>query len=447
MPSLLRTLRDSIRTKLWPVPVVAVVAAFAAGVLVPRLDAQVDGSVPSWLAGLLFGGDAEAGRTVLDAVSSSLITVTSLTFSLTVVTLQLASSQFSPRLLRTFTSDVFVQATLGLFLATFTYSLTVLRAVRSGDDDGAAFVPQVSITLSFVLAVASVVGLVVFLAHLARQIRVETMLRDVHQDASATVAAVLDRAGDATPGSIPAIPEDAVRLFAGASGFVVDIDHQRVVDAARAAEAVVVITAQPGNSIIEGTPIGRAWSLSGVLTGPTWAELQTRVSAAVRAGYERTAAQDIGYGLRQLTDVTNKALSPGINDPTTAIHALGHISALLCELADRDLSPGVLRDEDGIPRGYLCRSGLAHLVDQAINQPRRYGAADPQVMTRLFGLLTELAWRLPPSRHHIVADQLERLRATAASQDFDAVETKNLLIAARSVEEAMTARVTAFRPV
>lgn len=90
-----------------------------------------------------------------------------------------------------------------------------------------------------------------------------------------------------------------------------------------------------------------------------WDRLQDQVAHAVRVGYERTAAQDVGYGLRQLTDVANKALSPGINDPTTAVHALAHISALLCELGDRDLSPVVLRDQNGRVRGVLQRPAWA----------------------------------------------------------------------------------------
>jgi len=135
-----------------------------------------------------------------------------------------------------------------------------------------------------------------------------------------------------------------------------------------------------------------------------------------------------------LTDVANKALSPGINDPTTAVHALGHISALLCELADHDLSPVVLADEQGHPRVVLHRPDLAEMVDTALTQPRRYGASDPQVMARLYALLAELAWRCRPDQHHVVADQLARLRDTVAVQDFDAVEVRQLAAAASRVQ-------------
>ncbi len=181
MNTWLASTRDTFKTQLWPAPVIAVVAALLFGVGLPQLDATIDGDLSGRVNDWLFGGDADAARSLLGAIASSLITVTALTFSLTVVTLQLASSQFSPRLLRTFTSDQFVQATLALFLATFTYALTVLRAVRSAGDSGQSeFVPKLAVTLAFVLAVASVLGLVLFLAHLTEQIRVETMLRNGH---------------------------------------------------------------------------------------------------------------------------------------------------------------------------------------------------------------------------------------------------------------------------
>ena len=135
--------------------------------------------------------------------------MTSLTFSLTVVTLQLASSQFSPRLLRTFTRDRLVHVSLGLLLATFTYALTVLRTVRASLVGAAAFVPQISVTVAYLLALASVLGLVVFLAHLARQIRVEWMLRKVHADTDTTMRRVLSEQGRHHGGAAGACPRGA----------------------------------------------------------------------------------------------------------------------------------------------------------------------------------------------------------------------------------------------
>ncbi len=435
MKQVFASARDTVRTQLWPLPSLGVVLSVVAGVLLPRLDFDWDRRVPSWLSDVLFGGDAEAARTLLDAISSSLITVTSLTFSLTVVTLQLASSQFSPRLLRTFTSDTFVQATLAVFLSTFTFALTVLRAVRSGGDSGAVFVPRISVTVAFVLSIASVLGLVLFLAHLAREIRVETMLRNVHQDASATVRISTAPRGDAhIRPPIPTPPDDAITLTAPSSGFLTSIDKTELSSAAIKADAYLVIDCHPGSALVEGVPIGRAWCEHAQLDDDAVEQLRRAIGRAIRIGYERTAAQDVGYGLRQLTDVANKALSPGINDPTTAIHALGHISALLCELAGRDLGPILLDDDDRV-RVVLNRPDLADLLDLAITQPRRYGSSDPQVMMRLFRLLEELAYQVDDATP--VRAQRDRLRATVAQSDFDSTETARLNQAAQRVENAM----------
>ena len=156
---------------------------------------------------------------------------------------------------------------------------------------------------------------------------------------------------------------------------------------------------------------------------------------------ERTSVQDIGYGLKQLTDVCVKALSPGINDPTTAIHALGHTSSLLCELASRDLAPRLLHDEEGELRVILRQADFGDLVEEALGPPRRYGASDAFVMARLFMLLRELAWCSSlPEQQEVIAGQLARLRATALAQDFDEVERAELAELADLVEAAQKGR-------
>lgn len=432
-------MRETFKTQLWPIPAMAVVATLLLGFGFPHLDSQIDGALASWVNGVLFGGDADAARVLLSAIATSLITVTSLTFSLTVVTLQLASSQFSPRLLRTFTSDQFVQATLALFLATFTYALAVLRSVRSAGDSGQAeFVPKFAVTVAFVLAVASVLGLVLFLAHLTEQIRVETMLRNVHRDATRTMHAVHSEAEpDAHnhPAS-PQPPQDATQLLATSDGFLTWIEHGHLVEAAVDEGALLNLDVYPGSFLVKGTPLGSAWPVAGGSFDKQTADrIADRVAGCIHTGFERTAAQDVGHGLRQLTDVANKALSPGINDPTTAIHALGHISAFLCDLSDRDLGPKLLRDEDDRVRVTLHGPSLATYVDLGISQPRRYGAADPQVLEKIFQVLLDLSHRAAPDQRPTIRAQLERLRTTVAGQSFDSVEQAALAQFGRRIEQ------------
>ncbi len=432
--------RDMLRTQLWPIPTIAVVAALLLGWGMPEVDVMVDAEVAGktdWL----FGGDADAARSLLGVIASSLITVTALTFSLTVVTLQLASSQFSPRLLRTFTADRFVQVTLALFLATFTYALMVLRAIRSAGDEGQAeFVPKIAVTLAFVGAVVSVLGLVLFLAHLTEQIRVETMLRNVHRDASSTMRTVLDEQepGAADRGRAPEPPPGAVSLLAAEDGFLTWVSQEGLLKVAEEEDAVLSVAVDPGTFVVTETPLGAAWSAhGGALDEEAVERIRERVGSCLHTGVERTSGQDVGFGLRQLVDVANKALSPGINDPTTAVHALGHISAFLCALGDRDLGPVLLRDDRGRVRVVVQRPDLAAYVDLGISQPRRYGAADPQVLERIFRVLLDLSHRVGPQHHQLIRDQLGRLRTTVAAQTFDAAERAGLASLGGQVEQIL----------
>lgn len=431
--------RDGLGAQLWPIPTLAVVTALLLGFALPELDAVVDEHLSDQASGWLFGGDADAARSLLGAIASSLITVTALTFSLTVVTLQLASSQFSPRLLRTFTSDQFVQVTLALFLATFTYALTVLRGVRSAGDGAAEFVPKIAVTLAFVLAVASVLGLVMFLAHLTEQIRVETMLRNVHRDASSTMRTVLSKREPDADGLVqpqPQPPPGALTLLAKEDGFLNWIDQRALLAVAVDEHAVLSFDVYPGSFLVVDTPMGAAWPYGGDRFDDDKAQrIAARIAGCIHTGFERTSAQDVGYGLRQLTDVVNKALSPGINDPTTAIHALGHISAFLCALTDHNLGAELSCDQDNRVRVVERRPDFAAYVDLGISQPRRYGATDPQVLERIFQVLLDLSHRVKPDQTSVVLDQLERLRATAAAQPFDSAERTDLAVLGRQIEQ------------
>ncbi len=435
------SIRQVVRSELWPVPAIGVLLGLVVGVVLPKLDAQVDPHLPHALSPYLFGGGPSAARTLLGAVAGSLITVTSLTFSLTVVTLQLASGQFSPRLLRTFTRDRPVHFTLAIFLGTFTYALAVLRTVRSAQDQQQIFVPQLSVTLGFVLCIASVLALVFFLAHLASEIRVETMLKTVHGDASETAQRVARRENSETRGGAgPQAPPDAALLLATSSGFLLRVDDEAMVSGAVAADAVVRLDRAPGSSLVEGTPIGAAWGHHAPLEAEALEGLRKRVGAAAATGFERTEEQDIGYGLRQLADVTIKALSPGINDPTTAIHALGHSSALLCEYAGRDLRPRLLRDGDGDVRVALAQTGFGELLEIALGQTRLY-ATDPLVFGRMFALLREVAWHADDSiEREAISGQLARLRRAAEEEEFDEAEQASLRTQATLVERALQAR-------
>lgn len=434
-----RAAGDALRTQLWPLPVFAVLVAIGLGIWIPTVDAAIGSEMPSTISYFLINGGPDAGRAILEATAGSLITATSLTFSLTVVTLQLASSQFSPRLLRTFAGDRVVHATLALFLGTFAYALTVLRTVRSGDDGDEPFVPHLAVTLAFLLAIASIIALVFFLAHLAREIRVETIMRKVHQETTGTIGRVYPDERGAHAPALPAAPDTAVWIGAPRSGFLIGVDEETLLAAAVKHSAIIRVDSQVGSSLVQGIPAAAGWVHSGEpsLGAEAVQEFRDDVASAFTCGFERTAVQDVAFGFRQLIDVAAKALSPGINDPTTAIHVLGHTSALLCDLTQRDLGPRVLHDDDGLVRVILHRPDFAAFLNITLDQPVLYGSSDPAVLDRVLSLLQEVAWHAAADHHPAIREQLQRVMSAIREENYTGAVAAHLQQRAAEVKLAL----------
>jgi uncharacterized membrane protein len=410
------------------VPLAATLAAVLFGQLVPYLDRQLQDHLPVVLLGFLFGGGPEAAQAVMQTIAGSLITVTSLTFSLTVVTLQLASSQFSPRLLRTFSRDKFVHNTLALFLATFVFSLTVLRSIRAETSAGVGFVPRIAITVGFGLTLASVIVLVFFLAHLSTQIRVETMLRDVHIEADEAIDRIFPGDGDARVADLTGPGPGAALIESAVSGFLLGIDAQAACAAAVETDTFVVIDAVPGHSLIAGVPFARAWPAGGgALDGQRLNDLRAGLNRSLSKGFERTSTWDAGFGLQQLLDVASRALSPSVNDPTTAVHTLGHISAVLCTLATRRTGPKLQVDEHDRPRVILNYPTFESFLDQVMRQMIRYALDDPRTAERVVRMLRELSWVVGPGADgSAIQDRVAAVRVAIADADLSDDDKRRL---------------------
>jgi uncharacterized membrane protein len=419
VPSVVRTIRrlhlraivEYLRASLWFVPAVLVTASAVLAVVLNGVD--VDGE--SSLAHLVFPGGPESARAILQAIAGSVITVTGVVFSLTVVTLQLASTQFSPRLLRTFLRDVSNQVVLGTFLATFTYALLVLRAVQNGGDDAEAVVPTLAVTGAYVLTAASVFALVYFIDHIARSIRIDSLMREVNEDTLEVLDLVHpDRRDGGLAGevAVPDAPPAAVVIDAHRSGFVQAVDDRALLAAAVAHGVSLRIESRVGERVVAGSPLARVWRGEGGCD-PT-SDLKAAVEDAVQIGFERTMQQDVAFGFRQLVDVAVRALSPGVNDPTTAVHALGHLAALLTVVARREVTPIQRCDDDGVLRVVVPVTDLPGYLDLACGQIRRYGAAEPVVTAELLGLLRDVArCDLPPEHAAAVARQADMVVAAA----------------------------------
>lgn len=423
------TVSESIESRLWPVPVAVVIVAVVLGILLPRLDVIVDAELSTAVDSAVFNGGADTARSVLSSIAGSLITATSLTFSLTVIALQLASSQASPRVLRLFARDRQVHWTLAAFLGTFAYSVTVLRSVRSATDGVPEFVPRLSVTFAFVLTLVSVIMLVFFLAHLATQLRVETMLKEIHAETDRTIDLLSERNAGAVafPGTV-SVPSRRDVVTANASGFITHHDHDLLLSVAGEHAVVIQETKWVGQNIVAGTPLAFWWRSNEQAPPPDAAAIEKGVRAAYSIRYERTAAEDIDYGVEQISDIALRALSAGVNDPTTAVHALGHLSALTARTVRMPRMPGALAGDLGELGVVTVASRAVDDVRAALSPIRHYCRDAPSVVDRFVHVVDELAYLCDdPEVHTELVAQLDALADQLRLRDDDPAATRELL--------------------
>ena len=396
------------------VPGVIVVAFVLAGIVLVEVDNHVD------LDGVryVFQGDASAARTVLQVIAGSLITVAGLTFSITMVVLQLASSQFSPRILRTFFGDRVTQITIGVYVGTFAYALLVLR--ETGSFGGGDFVPRLSVTLASLLGLVAVGLLIVFLNHVAQMVQVSHVMADIaHQTLKRT-----DTLFPAGYGS--AEPEDPDRLLerwrrepsglihARRPGFVQRVELDAIADAlaGRAAHAAVLVC--PGDFASVDTAIVEVWPAEAA------DPCRSALEGAVLVASERDLDQDVGFGLRQLADTALRAVSPGINDPATAVTCIGYLRSILTRLAQRDLPPAVRHFPDRDVTLLVRRHEYAEYLESLL-QIDRYVEHDAWVAGELLGALEACA---------------RAARGCGAHDRLEAIVAAGHVVADRALEQA-----------
>jgi uncharacterized membrane protein len=390
-------LRESLRTSLWFIPAVCVVLAIATAMLTGWIDDRVDAGFPS---GVLFSSSPESARSFLTTISASMITFTGLVFSITIVVLQLASGQFSPRVLRTFLRDRLSQLSLGIFVATFTYSLVVLRHVRSaGEVEGlGASIPRISTATAFVLVLVSVGFFIYYINHMAQSIRVSHIIASVGHETRKLFTVIYDHA-DVTPASLEDHPsgEPDGRVRAPETGVVLAFDRDGLVAVAAEHGGVIEIIPKMGDFIPRGAVLYETY-------GFTVAD--DDLLEHVDLGTERTMQQDPAFGFRQLVDIAERALSPAINDPTTAVQALDQIHDLLRNIAPLEFPNGERRDASGALRVVFRVMSWEEYVDLAVDEIRHFGARSIQVVKRLRSMLFDLKTVALPERQAVLEEQL-----------------------------------------
>lgn len=390
----------------WVLPFVIVFAALVLSWVLPWLDRTISHEIP-----FVFQGGPDGARGLLSTIASAMISVTGLVFSITMVVLQLAQSQFTPRLLDSFLADRTTQATLGVFTASFVYSLAVLRTVRGSNEDIEEFVPQLSVTAAFLLVLGAVAMFIAFIHNITTTVQVTTVVNRVGRRTAHLVDEQFGPPDDIPgfgPTWSPRPDEESVPLVVrGRHGSLDHVDYPRLVALARDNDVVVHLGVHLGSFIASGHRVGTVWG-----TAELDEELRQGLDRTLGIARTRTTIQDISFGVRQLVDIAERALSPGINDPTTAIQVLDEIHVILRELAvRRTISPYIV-DESGEVRVVTQPPSFAGILDLALDEVIDY-ADNVQVPRKLEELLEDVGDVARPENRAAVVAKLEELRERA----------------------------------
>jgi len=367
---------NRVRNGFWFLPAVCAVLAVLLGLVVTSLDQAFAGALP-----FLFAGGPDGARSLLSSITSSMISFTGLVFSITIVVLQLTSSQFSPRVLRTLLQDRTSQLALGVFVATFLYAMTVQRSVRGGDGDTQEFVPQLGVTLAYGFVLLSVALFIRYIHHIANAIRAVSIITSVADEARGVIDGWPEPAPEPPP---PPSGTPQRRLSTPAPGVVITIDTKRLVRAAEAADVVFVLVPHLGDFVCTGAEIVDVYGAAADDID------EETVVPALALDRERTMDQDAAFGFRQLIDIAERALSPGVNDPTTAVQAMDQLRDLLRRMSVRRLPDGLHCDSTGRLRVVVPQLDFADYLDLAVDEIAHYGENSLQVRAHLAHLLHDL---------------------------------------------------------
>jgi uncharacterized membrane protein len=386
---------DTLADSFWFVPALMALLAGAAALGSVALDHAV-GSAWVQDIGWVWSGGADGARGVLSVVAGSVMTVVSIVFSITVTALAQTSSHFGPRVLRNFTSDRGNQFTLGTFIATFVYCLLVLRTVRSVEEY--AFVPYLSVNIGIALALASLAVLIFFIHHVSQSIQAENLIAGVGQDFQHSLPLLfperkeheeINKTRNDLEEEVDCDWDSAEFARATRNGYVQRVDDEKLMRLAREHDLMLRLDKRPGDFVTQNSPLLRAFP-------PTRCDASTakNLRECFSIGAHRTPHQDAGYSLQQLVEIACHALSPGINEPFTALACIDWLGASLRGVAERETPTAGRCDDNGKLRVLAHPLSFEELAAIAFDAIRLYGSENPDIVLRLLQVIEELALHL-----------------------------------------------------
>jgi len=434
--AILGRLRMRVHRAFWIAPMLAIFGAIATAASVARLDFTTSAS----LGGVLTTGGPVGARNLVEIVATTSLTVVTIAFSVTIVALQVAAAQYSPRVPRQFIRDRATQFVMAVFIFTFVYGLTVLRSIHEKE----GFVPQFAVTLAFLFALASVVAFVYFIHHIVHAVRIEQVLRQVEEHTVASISANYEALTDDDPKpQLPDIPAHAVPVLAPASGIIQRINPRLLLRYAQKEDLVIEYTYLLGDQAVMDTALAWVWTRDPDREQPDpTGDLRKRVIRSLQLGHERSVQADVAFGLTQLVDIALRAVSSAINDPTTARASIRSAEIVLVQLSKHRLGDRLIKDDDGIVRIAVPRRSFGDYLDMVVTPLRNTCPGDMAVMLRLCEMLEDVgraAAHRAEQRERIAA-QTELVKRAAIRAVEEQADLDKIFRAAHSVEVALAGK-------
>lgn len=406
-----------IRDSFWFAPAVAMLLAVLLAEFVVLADRSLD---LEWA--IVIGVGPEGARALLGVIATAMLAAASTMFSITIAVLALTSSAYGPRLVRNFMADRGNQLVLATLVSTSLYALLVVRRVRSDDEP---FVPSLAVTLALFLTIICIALLIYFIHHISTGIQISTLAGAVRVELARRLTQLYPATASTNLRSASAWPTGATEGFAVTAtrdGYVADIGLDALVDAARSGGGRIDVTVRPGTFVCAGDRV--AWIMLEAAPETEHGDALDRCTASVRAAIavqdERTPYQDVEYLARQLVDIAVRALSPGVNDPYTAVTAIDALTAAFAGTAGHPDPDPVVVDGDDVPRVRVARRRWTDVVVEAVDAIRLAVAGQAVVAERLIGMVVRLRDRATDSERREALTQ-------AAQRILEGVDAPTLL--------------------
>ncbi|MDQ3327934.1 MAG: DUF2254 domain-containing protein [Chloroflexota bacterium] len=378
------------RSSLWFMPSILVGIGIALAFALVALEGSAGTRLLQRMP-IAFGAGPDGARGMLQTIAGSVLGLAGIAFSSTLVVLSLSASTYTPRVLRNFTSDLGNQIVLGTLLSTFVYALLVLRTIRNGENGGEGFVPTLAVTFAVLIAVLDLAVFIYFVHHIAQSIQVSTITAGVAKETKARIGDLFPQHLGKGPDEVdePHEPRDRLvgaRVPAPQAGYLLLVDEDDLMDLTTEHDLTLRLERRIGEFVPEGATLAMVAPRERMDT-----ELVAKIQQTCALGQQRTLSQDVEFGMRQLVDIALKALSPGINDVTTATTCLDHLGDILRQLAPRAMPPRHRYDERGALRVIAPGPTFDGLMGLAFDQIRTAGRAQAAVLLRMLAILEDLA--------------------------------------------------------